>query len=317
MSKNAESTAQLSRDLQAKAKSQSKKKRNKEILVILGFMAPALVVYGLYVVYSIGMTFYYSLFQWTGIDANLTFIGLQNYINLIQDNVFWTAFSNNTLLVAASLLTQLPLGLIMALLLFSPVKGMRFFRSVFFMPFLMSTVAIGILFTYIFDANFGMVNEVLGAVGLESWQRGWLGDESTAIWAVIATICWQFAPFYMILFRAAIVGIPEELYEAADIDGANKWNRFSKITFPLLIPIIVTSAILSIIGALKYFDLIYIMTNGGPNNSTELMATYMYDQTFTNFNMGYGSSVSFMMFIIAFIVTIVIITLDSKRKEAL
>ncbi|UOQ44036.1 sugar ABC transporter permease [Halobacillus salinarum] len=293
----------------------SKKKRN-EMFVIIGFMAPALLIYGLYVVYSIGMTFYYSLFEWSGIDNNMVFTGLQNYITLISDSVFWTSMQNNFLLVAASLLTQLPLGLIMALLLFSPVKGMRFFRSIYFMPFLMSTVAIGILFIYIYDGNFGLINQVLGQLGLESWQHGWLGEEGTAIWAVIATVCWQFAPFYMILFRAAIVGIPEDLYEAADIDGANSWKKFQNITLPLLMPTIVTSAILSIIGSLKYFDLIYVMTDGGPNNSTELMATYMYEQTFTNFNMGYGSSISFSMFIIAFIVTAIIIFFEQRRKGA-
>ncbi|MFD2705865.1 carbohydrate ABC transporter permease [Salibacterium lacus] len=291
-----------------------KKQKRKKTWVIIGFMAPALIIYGMYVIYAIGMTFYYSTFDWTGIDADLEFIGLQNYIELFRDMTFWQSLKNNTLLIAASLFTQIPLGLVMALLLFSPVKGMRLFRTVYFMPFLMSTVAIGILFIYIYDANFGLVNQVLGSVGLESLQRGWLGNENTAIWAVIVTICWQFAPFYMILFRAAIVGIPEELYEAADIDGATGWKRFSSITLPLLKPIIVTSAILSIIGALKYFDLIYIMTGGGPNNATDLMATYMYDQTFTNFNMGYGSTISSMMFIIAFIVTVIIITLDNKRK---
>ncbi|WP_245831033.1 carbohydrate ABC transporter permease [Sediminibacillus massiliensis] len=292
------------------------KKKRSDVLAIIGFIAPALIVYLVYVVYSIGMTFYYSLFDWSGIDNNFAFAGLKNYINLLSDGVFWQSLGNNSLLVAASLLTQLPLGLVMALLLFSPIKGIRLFRSVYFMPFLMSTVAIGILFIFIYDGNFGLVNAFLRSIGLESWQRGWLGNESTAIWAVIATVCWQFAPFYMILFRATIVGIPEDLYEAAEIDGASAWQRFAKITFPLLIPILVTSAILSIIGSLKYFDLIYVMTMGGPNNSTELMATYMYEQTFTNFNMGYGSSISFTMFIIAFIITLIILLLENKRKGA-
>jgi raffinose/stachyose/melibiose transport system permease protein len=289
-------------------------KKKGDIMAIIGFMAPALIIYGVYVVYSIAMTFYYSLFEWSGIDNNFMFNGLKNYALILQDVVFWQSLQNNFLLVAASLLTQLPLGLIMALILFSPIKGMKFFRSVYFMPFLMSTVAIGILFTFIYDGNFGIVNKILDLIGLESLQRGWLGNEETAIWAVIATVCWQFAPFYMILFRAAIVGIPEELYEAADIDGANSWHRFSKITLPLLVPTIVTSSILSIIGALKYFDLIYVMTGGGPNNSTELMATYMYEETFTNFNMGYGSTISFSMFIIAFMITLVIVMAEQKRK---
>lgn len=291
-------------------------KKNSEAWVIFGFMAPALLVYGVYVVYSIVMTFYYSLFEWTGIDSNQVFIGLQNYLDIASDGVFWTSLQNNFLLVAASLLTQLPLGLLMALMLFSPIKGMRLFRSVYFMPFLMSTVAIGILFVYMYDGNFGIVNAFLGAVGLESLQNAWLGNPDTAIWAVIATICWQFAPFYMILFRAAIVGIPEDLYEAAEIDGAGSTRKFLNITLPLLIPTIVTSSILSIIGSLKYFDLIYVMTGGGPNNSTELMATYMYEQTFTNFNMGYGSGISFSMFIIAFIVIAIIVVLEQRRKGA-
>ncbi|WP_224752325.1 carbohydrate ABC transporter permease [Metabacillus arenae] len=297
-------------------KLKTRRKKRKDFLIIAGFMAPALLIYGVYVIYSIIMTFYYSLFNWSGIDNNFVFIGLNNYLQLLQDGVFWTTLKNNSFLVLTSLLTQLPLGLVMALLLFSPIKGMRFFRSVYFMPFLMSTVAIGILFTFIYDGSYGIVNQLFGAIGMDNFQKAWLGDASTAIWAVIATICWQFAPFYMILFRAAIVGIPEDLYEAAEIDGANKWHRFAKITLPLLMPTIVTSSILSIIGSLKYFDLIYVMTSGGPNNSTELMATYMYEQTFTNFNMGYGSSVSFSMFILALLVTLVIISLDNKRKGA-
>ncbi|WP_235183430.1 carbohydrate ABC transporter permease [Geobacillus genomosp. 3] len=286
----------------------------KQGLVIGGFLAPALLVYGIFVLYSIVMTFYYSLFDWSGIDNTFEFIGLQNYIKLLHDELFWASLKNNSLLVFSSLLTQLPLGLIMALLLFSPIKGMRFFRSVYFMPFLMSTVAIGILFTFMYDGNFGIVNHILGLLGLDSLQRAWLGNEDTAIWAVIATICWQYAPFYMVLFRAAIVGIPEELYEAAMIDGANSRQRFFKITLPLLMPTIVTSSILSIIGSLKYFDLIYVMTGGGPNNSTELMATYMYEETFTNFNMGYGSSISFSMFLIAFVITVIIVFSEQKRK---
>ncbi|MGN8646690.1 carbohydrate ABC transporter permease [Gracilibacillus sp. HCP3S3_G5_1] len=291
-----------------------KKRKNKDTWAIIGFIAPAFIIYGVYVVYSIFMTFYYSMFNWTGIDANMVFVGLENYFRLFQDGVFWTSIQNNFLLVIASLVTQLPVGLIMALLLFSPIKGMRLFRSVYFMPFLMSTVAIGILFIFIYEGNYGLLNAILGAIGLESLQTAWIGKESTAIWAVIATVCWQFAPFYMILFRATIVGIPEELYEAADIDGASGWQRFKNITLPLLMPIIITSAILSVIGSLKYFDLIYVMTGGGPNNSTELMATYMYKQTFTNFNMGYGSSISFSMFIIAFIVTLFILLGDRSRR---
>ncbi len=290
-------------------------KQIKNGLIISAFLAPALLFYGLYVLYSIGATFYYSFFQWSGIDAHREFIGLTNYADLMGDEVFWTSLKNNIYLVLASCLTQLPLGLMMALLLFAPIRGIRLFRTVFFMPMLMSTVAIGLLFTFIYDPNFGILNQALGSLGLDSWKRGWLGDEKTALWAIILTICWQFAPFYMIIFRAAIVGIPEGIYEAAKIDGANGWQRFRFVTLPLLKPTIVTSAILAIIGSLKYFDLIYIMTKGGPNNSTELMATYMYKQAFTTFNMGYGSTISFAMFLIAFFITLLVLMLDKRQEK--
>jgi raffinose/stachyose/melibiose transport system permease protein len=203
----------------------------------------------------------------------------------------------------------------MALMLFAPIRGLRLFRTVYFLPLLVSTVAIGILWTYIYDPSFGIVNQGLGWFGLDSWQRGWLGEDQTAFWSVVATICWQFTPFYMILFRAAIVGIPEEIYEASNIDGANGWRKFVHITFPLLIPTIVTSSILSIIGSLKYFDLIFVMTGGGPNNSTELMATYMYRQAFAHFNMGYASTISFLMFLVAFVITVIILSLEHIRKK--
>lgn len=290
------------------------KRKFEDGTIITAFLAPALIIYLVYVVYSILMTFYYSLLEWSGITAS-EFIGFANYIDLLNDGIFWQSVKNNLILVLMSVVTQLPLGLIMALLLFSPIRGIKIFQTIYFMPFLMSTVAIGLLFVFILDPSFGLVNNFLGSIGLESLQRGWLGESGTAFWSIVAVITWQFAPFYMILFRAGLVGIPAELYEAAAIDGVNKWQGFRHITFPLLMPTIVTSSILAIIGSLKYFDLIYVMTGGGPNHSTELMATHMYKQAFTNFNMGYGSTVAVGMFIIALIITLTVLGLDGLRKR--
>ncbi|MEW9032494.1 MAG: sugar ABC transporter permease, partial [Planifilum fimeticola] len=244
-----------------------------------------------------------------------TFAGLANYIAILSDDVFWLSLKNNLLLVVASLLTQLPLGLLLALLLFSPIRGLRLFRTVYFLPLLMSSVAVGILWIYIYDPNQGILNRTLDLVGLSFLKNSWLGSEETAFWSVVATVCWQFTPFYMILFRAALVGIPEEIYESASIDGAGAWKKFRHITLPLLLPTIITSSILSIIGSLKYFDLIFVMTGGGPNNSTELMATYMYKQAFSYFNMGYASTISFAMFLIAFIVTVLVYSLGYFRRK--
>ena len=281
----------------------------KKASILLIFIGPALLVYAVFVLYPIFSTFYYSLFDWSGIDSGVTFTGLFNYISVLSDQVFWSSLKNNLLLVVASLLTQLPLGLFLALLLFAPIRGLRLFRTVYFLPLLMSSVAVGILWIYIYDPNQGILNRTLEAIGLSFLKNSWLGSEETAFWAVVATVCWQFTPFYMILFRAALVGIPEEIYESASIDGANAWSKFRHITLPLLLPTIITSSILSIIGSLKYFDLIFVMTGGGPNNSTELMATYMYKQAFSYFNMGYASTISFAMFLIAFLVTVIIYSL--------
>lgn len=287
----------------------------KKSSIILAFIGPALLVYAVFVLYPIFSTIYYSLFDWSGIDSGATFAGLSNYIGILSDDVFWLSLKNNLLLVVASLLTQLPLGLILALLLFSPIRGLRLFRTVYFLPLLMSSVAVGILWIYIYDPNQGILNRTLDLVGLSFLKSSWLGSEETAFWSVVATVCWQFTPFYMILFRAALVGIPEEIYESASIDGAGAWKKFRHITLPLLLPTIITSSILSIIGSLKYFDLIFVMTGGGPNNSTELMATYMYKQAFSYFNMGYASTISFAMFLIAFIVTVLVYSLGYFRKK--
>lgn len=290
-----------------------RKLKNGGIITI--FIAPAFIVYAIYVLYSIGMTFYYSMFQWSGIETNKLFLGLSNYTRLLGDWVFWVSLKNNIVLVVSSLVTQIPLGLIMALILFAPIRGGRIFRTVYFMPILMSTVAIGLLFVFILDPNFGIFNYMLDAVGLGSLKRGWLGNSDTAFWAIVGVIAWQFTPMYMILFRASLVGIPDELYEAATIDGANGRQKFFNVTLPLLRPTIMMCSVLVIIGSLKYFDLIYIMTGGGPNHATELMATYMYKQAFTNFNMGYGSALSFAMLIVAFVITASVTGLDQLRRK--
>jgi raffinose/stachyose/melibiose transport system permease protein len=284
----------------------------KKAMTISLFVAPALFVYVLYVVYPIFSTLNYSLFEWDGL-GDMVFVGFDNYIRLFNDEVFWTALKNNTWLVLASVFIQIPLGLIMALLLFAPLKGIRLFNTVYFFPFLMSTVAIGLLWTLMYDPINGIINQLVGILGFENVP--WLSQADTAMFAVLLVIVWQFAPFYMVLFKAAIVGIPEELYEASKIDGANGLQNFFHITFPLLMPTIVSSSILAVVGSLKAFDMFYIMTGGGPNHGTEILGTYMYKHAFINFNMGYGSTIAFVMFFIALIVTIIIQLMDYYRKK--
>jgi raffinose/stachyose/melibiose transport system permease protein len=297
----------------AEARRVSGRRPNRAGLGIAAFLAPAVAIYAIFVLYPILQSMRYSLYEWSGIAPGFAFVGLANYATLLHDATFWRALSNNAILVVASIAIQLPVGLALALLVSTKLRGLRFFRTVYFFPLLMSTVAIGLLWNYIYDPTFGLLNVTLDAIHLTGLQRGWLGEQGTALGAVIAVICWQFIPFYMVLFIAGLTTIPPELNEAARLDGAGGGRLFWSITLPLLRGVIRTAAILSLIGSLKYFDLIYVMTGGGPNDATQLMATYMYKQAFTQFALGYGSTVAVALFLIAFVVTAVILYLDQFR----
>ncbi len=283
-------------------------------LMIALFLLPALLFYGTFNVYGTVMTFYYSMLKWTGIGASARFVGLSNFQALLRDTILWHSLKNNLILVVVSIAIQLPFGLILALIINSKIKASKFFRTVYFMPMLLSTVAIGILWSLIYDPNFGIMNSILDVVGLGKYKSGWLGNEKTAMAAVLITICWQFIPFYMILLRAGLTNVPAELYEAAYIDGSTSWKAFWTITLPLMSNTIKTASVMSLVGSLKYFDLIYIMTGGGPNRATELMATYMYKKGFVEFDMGYGSSIAAFMFITALTITAIVQNIQKRSK---
>jgi len=281
--------------------------RSKKLLVWAAFLAPAMCVYGLFVLYPVVQSFSYSAFDWAGPGREPVPVGFGNYVEMFADPVFFKALGNTFFVLFASLAIQLPVGLMLALIITGPIRGRRAWRAMYFVPMLMSTVAIGILWSYIYNPDFGAVNAVLRAVGLESLAQGWLGQSSTALGAVMVAIIWQWAPFYMIIFAAALSGLPRDVYEAAALDGVTKWQQFTRITLPLLRPTVVTTAVLSLVGSIKAFDLIYVMTKGGPNNATELLATYMFKQGFTNYRFGYASAISIAMFVIALALTVLVL----------
>jgi len=299
-------------ELKMKSKEVKKRRKRKKALAISLFLLPALVVYLIFIIYPIIATFNYSLLDWNGMSESI-FIGLDNFKQLLTDSSFWYALRNNMYLVLVSVFVQVPLGLAMALILLSKIKGTKLLNVLFFLPYLMSAVAIGLLWVFMYDPANGPINMALNAFGFESIS--WLASNNIAIIAVLIVLVWQFAPFYMILFKASMVGIPEEMYEAASIDGANSFQKFYKITLPFLMPTIVSSSVLAVVGSLKTFDVFYIMVGGSSGGSTEILGTYMYRQTFVNFNMGYGSAISSVMFIIALLSVIVILFGDSQRRK--
>lgn len=288
-------------------------RRNENTLTIILFLFPALVFMAIFVVWPIINSLQLSLYQWNGIDPTRAFVGLDNWSRLLQDNVFWKALRNNLTIVVLSIVIQLPIAMLLAVMLERNRSFIsKFLKTVYFFPMLMSSVAVGILFKYIYDPTFGLINEGLNRVGLGTLAQGWLGEPRYALLAVILVICWQFIPFYMILFYAALNNVPGELKDAARIDGANDGRYYRYIALPMVMGIVRTAMVLSLIGSLKYFDLVWVMTEGGPNNASELMATYMYKKAFPSFEVGYGSTIAFAMFV--FVMLVALVTLGIGRR---
>ena len=274
------------------------------------------MVYFTFTVAGIFRTFYYSGFNWSGLGpvTNSAFVGLGNYARLMKDPGFWHAVRNNFLLVFVSIVFQLSFGMVLALILNTGYKGVKALRTIYFMPLLLSTVATGTIWLLMLAPYMGLFDWVLKIIS-PTVRLSWLGSEQVVMFAVLFVICWQYTPQYMILLRAGMTGIPEELYEAATIDGATRWQQFWSMTLPLLSGTLKTSAVLSIVGSLKYFDLIWIMTLGGPNGYSELMATFMYKRAFNQDRMGYASTVASCMVIISFVVIAIFRFMTRKKEE--
>jgi raffinose/stachyose/melibiose transport system permease protein len=274
-------------------------------------LLPALIVLAVYVVYPIIDSFINSTMQWRSMRPGKTFTGLDNWAVLIKDANFWKAFVNNVKIMFLSLLFQVPFAMALATFLDVTERKGYLFKVVWFIPYLLSSVAIGVLFKFALDANSGIfasVSKLMGGGAVDL-----LGNPKTALYTVIGVVCWQYIPFYMILYLAAYGTIPIDLFEAASIDGASRSRYFWKISLPLLRPTIVSGMTLSIIGSLKYFDLIYVMTGG--NMGTELMATYMYRYAFVRDNLGYGSAVASGMFILITLTALITITVLNRKTE--
>ena len=277
------------------------------------FLLPVMVIMCVFIFYPIVDSFRISTLEWNGISAEKTFIGLDNWIKLVQDKNFWMAFRNNIIIMVLSIAIQIPIGLAEATFIEFAGKKSTIFKVLWFIPMLMSSVAIGFLFTYALASNGGIVSTISQLFG--GGNIDLLGNPKTALITVIFVIAWQFVPFYMVYTMAAYTNISEDVYEASLIDGVTKGQYFWKIALPLLTPSLKSAAILSMVGSLKYFDLIYVMTGGGPGNSTELMATYMYKKAFTEFNMGYGSAAAGGMFLLITSLSLITMRLINGKKE--
>lgn len=262
------------------------------------FLLPALLLIVIFMIYPVIDTFVTSTYKWNGISADKIFVGFDNWKTLFKDMNFWNSFIHNVIVMIFSILLQIPLGLLLATFLDAGGRKFNFFKIVWFLPYLMSSVAIAFLFNYILATNGGLFSSIATLFSGHKVNVDLLGKSPSALFSVIGVMAWQFTPFYMVYFIAGYGNIDTSLYEAAVIDGATRRQYLFKIAIPLLGPIFKTACTMSLIGSLKYFDMVWNMTQGGPTGGTELMATYMYKLSFQQFNMGYGSCVAAGMFIL-------------------
>lgn len=268
------------------------KKRN-----ILLFVGPAFIVYAVFGLIPILYNTYISLFR-TNLMGNETFIGLENYINLMKDQFFRKAVFNNIKFVFGSYVAHMVLAMLLSNILFQKIRGAKLFQSVFFMPSIMCGTAIGMLWSFIYHPNFGMVNKLLEALGLEEHTRLWLSDEKTVIPCLIVVTMWQFVGYHMVIQLAGMRTIDTDLFEAAKIDGAGKWQQFTRITLPLMKNILKIDSVLIVTGSLKLYDLVAVTTSGGPNHASEVLSTYMFSQGFKAMKFGYSSAIAMILLLL-------------------
>jgi raffinose/stachyose/melibiose transport system permease protein len=267
------------------------------------FVLPALGLYLLFVLLPIAQAGFYSLFDWNGLKPLSDFVGLANYQKALADPVFHGAVSHNALIVLLSLVIQIPFALGLALLLNRDFPGRAVLRLLFFAPYVIAEIIAGIVFQLMLVPN-GMVDQVLESMGLGFMVQLWLADPEVVMYTLFVIISWKYFGFHMIIMLAGLQNIPREVEEAALVDGASRNQTIRHITLPLLGPTIRVSVFLSIIGALQLFDLVWATTKGGPVNASNTMAIYMYDWGFRRQELGYGSAVAVIIFIIALVLAL-------------
>jgi len=264
--------------------------------VALLFLPPALFLFTLFVALPMGEAAWYSFYNWNGYGTPETFVGLKNYELLLQNRPFRIALVNNLLIIAVSLLIQLPLALAMAVLLADRIRGAVVFRMIFFVPFVLAEIAAGLIWRFVYDGDYGLVAKTASALGFEPPYL--LADRELAMYAILVVVVWKYFGFHMMLYIASLQQIDPNLYEAARIDGATGRQIFTQVTLPLLGPTIRLSVFFAVLGSIQLFDLIMPLTKGGPSDSTQTLVTYLYSYGVTRMRIGFGSAVGVILFTI-------------------
>jgi raffinose/stachyose/melibiose transport system permease protein len=283
------------------------------------WVLPALILVLVFVYYPIVENVRLSLFHWNAFSVRPRFVGLENYRQAGADPVFWRALRNNTAYAVVSVVVQVGFALVLAAVLEEYV-GRRLrgiLRTIYFIPAAISITVAGMLFRFLYDPNIGLLNRLLGAIGLQSFQHGWLGEPKTAIWAIIAMSQWQSLGYTAVLFVVAIQKIPRELFDAAHVDGAGRIRSFFLITVPMVREMTTLLVILTLSGAFLVFNEVMVMTAGGPNNSSQVLGSWLYQSAFLNDDMGYASAIATIVFVITVAAAIAQLAYAQRRRVEL
>jgi len=280
------------------------------------WVLPALALLLVFVYYPIVENLRLSLYSWNAFSARPVFVGLDNYRTAVEDPIFWRALRNNTVFAVTSLVFQVGFSLVLAAVLeeFVHQRLRGILRTVYFIPAVISITVAGILFSFLYNPQIGLLNRALGALGLESWQHSWLGEPGTAMWSIIAMSQWQSIGYTAILFVVAIQRVPREFYEAARIDGAGRIRSFFSITVPMVREMTTLITILTISGAFLVFNEVMVMTAGGPSNSSQVLGTWLYRNAFLNDDMGYAAAIATVIFVITLLIGASQIYVSRRRR---
>jgi ABC-type sugar transport system permease subunit len=279
------------------------------------FVLPAFLLYAVFVIYPFLQSFYFSLTSWNGVSATKDFIGLDNYRALIRDDLLWKSLKHNLIWVVLGTIGPMAIGLFLAVLLWSRPRGFTLFRTVYFMPQVLSPVIIAIVWGWIYNPIFGILNKILERLWLGDFTRGWIGDPDVALYALIATAIWSETGFVFVIFLAGLQNVSRDLMDAAMIDGANAWQRFWNVMVPQLANVITVVTALLLVGGFSVFDIVFVMTGGGPSNATEVIASYTYKEAFTQNHVGYAASLSLVMTVLSLIASVAFIWFREREER--
>lgn len=279
------------------------------------FILPAVLLYAIFFIYPFADAIYLSLTDWNGVDPQKTFVGLNNYIRMVKDQLMWLSLSRNAIWVIIGTVVPIAIALILAVLLGGKkTKGRLFFRTVYFMPVVLSSVVVGIIWGWVYNPVFGMLNRVLEVIGLGSLSRGWLGDPNLAIYMVLIAAIWSYLGFCVVILLAGLQNVNLELYDAAKCDGANSLQQLIHVTIPQLYHVLTMIGVYSMINGFHVFDIVFVMTRGGPANSTEVIATYTYKQGFQLNSLGYGSALGMVLALLSLITSYIFIKFRERSE---